>query len=275
MQIPKKRFSLTRIFPVPKPRRPAVILFARSTNYPAVAYRKKSTDTLFRHNLCFVWGMKHLRTPFIAAFTIGLLALIIAFLVGLRYPAEPTDYLWYDSLQQLGELGRAKYRQSHRYGEYAHRAEHDSLYNIATMFRALAYADNVQCNNCRKAIESLGGRFHTPVLLPSEREHTHEHLHSALKDKYYLHNGPTTPCINRAMKDGNRYVARLITWCDASDIKQILILQREIDNISRVEHHAPHEYRICPTCGAIYDDGLASCYCPHCMTESKRFVIFK
>ena len=219
--------------------------------------------------------MRHLRTPFIAAFTVSLLALIIAFLVGLRYPAEPTDYLWYDSLQQLGELGRAKYRQSHRYGEYAHRAERDSLHDIATMFRALAYADNVQCNNCRKAIESLGGRFHTPVLLPSEREHTHEHLQSALKDKYALHNGPTTPCIERAMEDGNRYVARLITWCDASDVKQILILQREIENFSCATGHSPHEYHICPTCGAINDDGLVSYYCPQCMTESKTFVIFK
>ena len=93
-----------------------------------------------------------LRTPFIAAFTVGLTALIISYLLSLRFPAEPTDYLWYDSLQQLGELGRAKYRQSHRYGEYAQRAEHDSLHHLATLFRAMAYADNVQCNNCRRSL---------------------------------------------------------------------------------------------------------------------------
>ncbi len=256
MQTPKKIFSNNHFF----------ALFAS---------KKSAIDTLFRHNLCSVWGMRHLRTPFIAAFTIGLLALIIVFLIGLRYPAEPTDYIWYESLQQLGELGRAKYRQSHRYGEYAHRAERDSLYGIATMFRALSYADNVQCNNCRKAIESLGGRFHTPVLFPSEHEHTREHLRHALSDKYELHNGPTTPCIHRAMEDGNRYVARLITWCDASDIKQIMILQREIDNINCHTTPPPYEYRVCPTCGAITDGELASYYCPHCMTESTTFMVFK
>lgn len=217
-----------------------------------------------------------LRTPFIAAFTVGLTALIIAYLCSLRFPAEPTNYLWYDSLQQLGELGRAKYRQSHRYDEYARRAESDSLHNLATLFRAMAYADNVQCNNCRKAIESLGGRFHAPVLLPSERQHPHEHLHAALNEKYNLHNGPTSPCIHRAIEEGNRYVARLITWCDASDIKQILIMEREMSDIEHhTPHSAPHEYRVCPTCGAISDDELQPCYCPHCMTESQRFIIFK
>ena len=225
----------------------------------------------FRHNLCSERGMR-LRTPFIVAFTIALTALIIAYLASLRFPAEPTDYLWYDSLQQLGEIGRAKYRQSHRYGEYARRAERDSLHNVATLFRAMAYADNVQCNNCRKAIESLGGRFHTPVLLPSEREPTLTHLHSALSEKYELHNGPTTPCIHQALEDGNRYVARLITWCDASDIKQIVILQREIEQL---EHNAPREYSVCPTCGAISDGGLHSCLCPHCLTESSEFILFK
>ena len=220
--------------------------------------------------------MRHLRTPFIAAFTAGLTALIVAYLLSLRFPAEPTDYLWYDSLQQLGELGRAKYRQSHRYGEYAQRAEHDSLHHLATLFRAMAYADNVQCDNCRKAIESLGGRFHAPILLPSERQHPHEHLRTALNEKYEIHNGPTAPCIHRAIEEGNRYVARLITWCDASDIKQILIMQREMENI---DYHAAQahraEYRVCPTCGAISDEELHSCYCPHCMTDSEAFILFK
>lgn len=220
--------------------------------------------------------MRDLRTPFIAAFVIGLTALIISFLIGLSYPAEPDDYLWYDSLQQLGELGRAKYRQSHRYDEYAQRAERDSLHGLATLFRAMAYADNVQCNNCRKAIESLGGRFHAPALLPSERQHTHEHLRSALNEKYELHNGPTAPCIHRAIEEGNRYVARLITWCDASDVKQILIMEREIDDINHHDSHSTtHEYRVCPTCGAISDEVLHSCFCPHCMTDSQTFILFK
>ncbi len=219
--------------------------------------------------------MKEFRTPFIAAFIVGLTALIISFLISLRFPAEPTDYLWYDSLQQLGEIGRAKYRQSHRYGEYAKRAEHDSLPRLATLFRAMAYADNVQCNNCRKAIESLGGRFHTPVLLPSERKHTLEHLRTALDEKYELHNGPTSPCIQRAIEDGNRYVARLVTWCDASDIKQILIIEREMACIDHSETNSTPEYKVCPTCGAISDEGLQSCFCPHCMTDSRKFLSFK
>ena len=97
--------------------------------------------------------MKLIRIPFIVAFIVASMALGMAYVSGIRRDAEPTDYLWYDALQELNELGRAKYRQSRRYNDYAHRAELDSLHSQAALLRALAYADNVQCENCRKAGE--------------------------------------------------------------------------------------------------------------------------
>ena len=210
-----------------------------------------------------------LRTPFIAAFTIALTALIIAYLASLRFPAEPTDYLWYDSLQQLGEIGRAKYRQSHRYGEYARRAERDSLHALAALMNAISHADAVQCDNCRQAISSLGGEYSSPTTLPTHFTNHTDHIAYALRDKSYTHSTLFPPAIEQALKDNNRFVARMLTWCHASDTKQIFLLQQflaqEITNA---------RYRVCPVCGNISWESISPRHCPHCMTDSVRFVVF-
>lgn len=218
--------------------------------------------------------MKLIKIPFIIAFVLAASAIGIARLSGLRSQAEPTEYLWYDTLQGLHELGRAKYRQSHLYNEYARHAEHDSLHRQAALLRALAYADNVQCENCRKAIESLGGRFHSPVVQSAQRADMLSHLHHALQTKSALHEGITGECLHRAIGENNRYIARLLTWCDASDIAQIVILRREIASIGEEpQEQAP--YRVCPTCGAISNQELHTEYCPHCMTSRDKFRTFE
>ena len=219
--------------------------------------------------------MKLINIPFIIAFIIATLALGMAYVSGIRRDAEPTEYLWYDALQELNELGRAKYHQSQRYNDYAHRAELDSLPSQAALLRALAYADNVQCENCRKAIESLGGRFHAPVAAATPLHDLTTHLHQALKAKHSLRDDITTRCLHRAIGDGNRYIARIITWCDASDIAQIAILHSTLEALTSQGEKSIPPYRVCPTCGAISNAELFTDYCPLCMTAVGEFRTFE
>lgn len=220
--------------------------------------------------------MKLFETPFIVAFFAGAMFLGLAYVGALKRPTEPSDYLFYESLQQLNELCRTKYRHSHQYSEYARRAEADSLPQVAALFAAMARADAVQCDNCRRAIESLGGVFHTPVVVATEHYPIDVHLRRAVEDKTELHGELIHRCVHRALDEGNRYVARLLTWCDASDVKQILILRREIESMERGETvDAERSYTVCPTCGNIIDEQMHSCFCPHCMTSGEEFVVFK
>ncbi|MBO5878625.1 MAG: hypothetical protein J6Q29_04060 [Alistipes sp.] len=219
--------------------------------------------------------MKLIRIPFIIAFIVASMALGMAYVSGIRRDAEPTDYLWYDALQELNELGRAKYRQSRRYNDYAHRAELDSLPSQAALFRALSFADNVQCENCRKAIESLGGRFHIPVVATTSLHDIPTHLNLALEEKHSLHDQLTVQCLHRAIGDGNRYIARIITWCDASDIAQIAILRSTLETFTSQREKSIPPYRVCPTCGAISNAELFTDYCPLCMTAVEEFRTFE
>ena len=219
--------------------------------------------------------MKLVKIPFIIAFVLAASAIGISYLAGIRREAEPTEYLWYDALQELNQLCRAKYRQSHTFDAYARHAERDSLRAEAAMFRALAFADNVQCKNCQKAIESLGGRFHVPVMQQQQTLDTPTHLHHALQEKSALREGITEQCLHRAIGEGNRYIARIITWCDASDIEQIIIIENQLATLGKQSVATQYSYHVCPTCGAISTSALRTAYCPQCMTDGEEFHLFE
>ncbi len=223
--------------------------------------------------------MKRFNTPFIIALAISALVLLTAYADGESRPASPVNYVWYDSLQELNELCRLKYRQSRRYEEYARHALAQRNPDIAALFMAMSRADAVQCANCRRAIESLGGKFYAPVLVPLPTVSVSEHLGRALRDKDDYHLKRMGRCIECAVADGNRYIARMLTWCDASDVRQINILRREIERLKRCkadgEAPRPVLYSVCPKCGNVTESDDGTRYCPHCMTEECDFAAFR
>ena len=231
--------------------------------------------------------MDYFKRMFAAAFVISALALAVAFLAGRRavmsQPAE--EVLWRESIAQLKALGDHKYRQSIHYIAYAKYAARDSLNAEAALFHAMSHADAVHCANCRKALEGLGGRASTPTITRTLFSSTADHLHHAHEDRHHTHTHLLPPAIAQSLADGNRYIARIITWCDASDLKMILLLRQVSAEGARGESEARCEsddmarcevcYWVCPNCGNIVSEQMRTCYCPHCMTPGEEFVRFE
>ena len=213
--------------------------------------------------------MDYFKRIFVVAFVASALALGVAFVAARRVverkPAE--EVLWRESIAQLKSLGDHKYRQSLHYMAYAKYAARDSLNAEAALFHAMSHADAVHCANCRKALEGLGGKATTPTISRTRFSSTTDHLRYALEDKHTLHIHLLQPAIEQALADNNRHIARMLTWCDASDIKQMLILRR-----AHSSQPLPHTYRICPTCGDIGWEEFSPRHCPHCMTDSAKFI---
>ena len=79
--------------------------------------------------------------------------------------------------------------------------------------------------------------------------------------------------IRRAMERGNRYAARILTWASAGDMRNIALLER----CRQEGRNAPDtgRFAVCPNCGNLYPSEYADWYCPACLTEGKRFVLFE
>ncbi len=117
------------------------------------------------------------------------------------------------------------------------------------------------------------------MLVPLPTVSVSEHLGRALRDKDDYHLKRMGRCIECAVADGNRYIARMLTWCDASDVRQINILRREIERLGRrkADGEAPRPvlYSVCPKCGNVTESDDGTRYCPHCMTEQCDFAAFR
>ena len=87
------------------------------------------------------------------------------------------------------------------------------------------------------------------------------------------HAGRSGADIRRAMERGNRYAARILTWASAGDMRNIALLER----CRQEGRNAPDtgRFAVCPNCGNLYPSEYADWYCPACLTEGKRFVLFE
>lgn len=208
---------------------------------------------------------------FVTAFALCAIILTASYIWGRMRPAPPADeVMWHESLSQLKALYRHKYRQSLHLTAYAYRAKRDSLHAAAALLHAIAHADAIQCDNCRHAIESLGGRCPTLTIQPTPFSDIDTHLSLALQAKRHSHYDLIPVAIEQALTDNNRYIARMLTWCDATDLKQIRLLEQFCCGGMECGR-----LRVCPTCGDISWEALSPDHCPHCMTESAKFTLFE
>lgn len=219
--------------------------------------------------------MKRIITPFIAAFLIGAVALLAVYVESRVRPHQKSEYLWYDTLQQLNDLARIKHRQSLRYAQYSTFAEKEGLHNQAVLLRAISQADAIQCQNCIKAIESLGGIHHIPVSVDATMYDTRRHMQIICDEKSAYHSEHIHNIILQTLNEGNRYIARMLTWSDASDVEQILILRHELQRSNTADTIHQAHYTVCPVCGKLSDKELSTYRCAHCMTPHEKFLIFK
>lgn len=218
--------------------------------------------------------MKRIVTPFLAAIIIGALALFGVYIESKINPQPKSDYLWYDTIRKLNNMARLKYRQSIRYAQYSVHAEEEGLHNEATLLRAIAKADAIQSENCIKAINSLGGVYHSPVSVDANMQGTLKNMQLMCDEKNAFHLHHIHHLITQTLNEGNRYIARMLTWCDASDIEQIIILRHTLQQGKETDT-LNNQYSVCPVCGNLTNKELTSYRCAHCMTPNEEFLIFK
>lgn len=219
-------------------------------------------------------GMNNFKRLFLSSILLCIAALSLAYVAARKLSQEHStdEVLYHENIEQLKELCRLKYRQSLHHIAYAHHAERDSLHSAAALFHAISHSEAVQCDNCRQAIGALGGILTLPTTTPTPFSNTNTHIDNALRRKLSTHQHLIPTAIEQAMQDNNRYVARMLTWCDASEAKQILLLEL----LQRNPQTLPHaRFRVCPTCGDISWLEVGSRYCPYCMTDSLKFIIVK
>ena len=79
-----------------------------------------------------------------------------------RGPRPPKSSPWADTLADLNACCRCKHVKSAQYDHFAGIARQEREHDAERLFRAMAFAQRLQENNCSSAIVHLGGSYTPP-----------------------------------------------------------------------------------------------------------------
>ena len=190
-----------------------------------------------------------------------------------REPRSPKGSPWAETLADLDACCRRKHVKSVQYDHFADIAADEKRHTAERLFRAMAFSERLQENNCATAILRLGGHYTPPgkiVIFGGTTDGNIERIIAYERQAYAGHGGAD---IRRAMERGNRYAARMLTWGSAGDMRVIALLE----HYRQEDRNAPDtgRFAVCPNCGSLYTSEYVDCYCPACLTDSERFVRFE
>ena len=209
-----------------------------------------------------------------AVVSIVIIAGVIAILLCERRATSDATR-WQTTLLYLAEIYDTKMLHSLIATHYAVIAEAENQHPTATLLRAIAKSEEVQYENCRRAIATLGGE---EVSAKTDRRTattiSHNNLH-AIIDYKIAYRSHLARYARHATLSDNRYVARLLLWCDESDTRQIEFLRRQIATAHHPQQILIGRFYVCPTCSNLFDEEFHSHLCPLCMTSAERFFVFE
>lgn len=171
-------------------------------------------------------------------------------------------------VSDLDACGRRKRVKSAQYDYFAGIAEAEQHPVAAELFRAIALSERVQEQHCAYVIGKLGGHYRPPQRILLLRGTTASNLARGIVRDEGVGDTLYRERIDRHLRLGNRMAARALIWASAAELRQRLLLEACRDNRLTDEHH----YLVCPRCGNIYLHTACDRYCPHCLTDSRRFI---
>ena len=152
---------------------------------------------------------------------LGLILLLFAASAGIlvwmyyaatREPRSPKGSPWAETLADLDACCRRKHVKSVQYDHFAGIAADEKRHTAERLFRAMAFSERLQENNCATAILHLGGHYTPPGKIIIFGGTTDGNLERSVAYERQAHAGRSGADIRRAMERGNRYAARILTW---------------------------------------------------------------
>ena len=199
--------------------------------------------------------------------------LVWLYYAGTREPRSPKGSRWAETLAVLDACRRRKRAKSVQYDHFADIAAAGKRHPAERLFRAMAFSERLQENNCATAILRLGGHYTPPGKIVIFGGTTDGNIERSIAYERQAYAGRGGADIRRAMERGNRYAARMLTWAAAGDMRNIVLM----GHYRQEDRNAPDtgRFAVCPNCGSLYTSEYVDCYCPACLTGSDRFVKFE
>lgn len=206
-------------------------------------------------------------------FVVSAGVLVWLYYAATREPQQPKSSPWTETIADLDTCCRRKHVKAVQYDHFADIAAQENRHNAERLFRAMAFADRLQEQNCSSAILRLGGSYTPPGKIILFGGTTDGNLERSIDYERQAFAGRSGDAIRRAKECGNRYAARMLIWASAGDMRNIVLLER-----CRRQGESGSDtcrFAVCPVCGNLYASEHIDYYCPCCLTENGKFIRFE
>lgn len=209
---------------------------------------------------------KDLRDKVLGMGTIlGALA-IVMFATLVRPVTEPQQG---KTLQNLQAAYNAETNAYAGYMAFADRAQEEEYYEVASLFRAAAYAEHVHVKNLAAVIREMGAepvsRIEQPVVGTTE-----QNLRTAAEQNEASERNMTYPTfIEEAKVEGNQEVVRVFEYVQMAQNQHSILFGEALGNLKNTGAES-HAYYVCSTCGFTAEHPIKPC--PGCSDANPTYV---
>ena len=167
------------------------------------------------------------------------------------------------TLQNLQSAFEGESNAHNRYVAFAQRADQEGYGEVASLFRALARAEEIHMKNHAEVIRKMGAEPQA-TLAKFFTQSTRKNLESsASKFEFYEGDKIYPKFIVQARAEGNADAVRTFEYARAAELQHLKLLNTALKNLEHMRGKS-RMYYVCPTCGATAEQQPNYEMCPIC-----------
>ena len=183
--------------------------------------------------------------------------------------ARPTPQLANATLQNLQTAFNGESNAHARYLAFAQKADKEGYFQIASLFRAAARAEEIHAENHADEIKALGGapqaKIETPVV-----KSTKENLEAAIKGETYERDVMYPEFYKQARAAGIAGAVQTISYASAAEAEHAKLFTTALNNIETMRAKGM-TYYVCTICGYTTTN-LDFAKCHTCYSPKDKYV---
>lgn len=179
------------------------------------------------------------------------------------------------TIENLKAAATGESNASATYAKFAEKAEADSMFRVATMFKATSAAEKIHAANHLAVLKELGVEF-TPEIDPIIVGTTLENLAKAKEGEDYELNVMYPGFIEVATAEGSDKAVNSFTWAMIAEGKHSAYYDAAASAIKSdsTDVNVVSQWAVCPICGDTYLKSDLGATCDLCGTAAEKFIVF-
>ncbi len=179
---------------------------------------------------------------------------------------------WNGTLQNLQSAYNGEANAQARYVAFAARADQEGYGTVASLFRALARAEEIHATNYADLIRKMGYKPVAAVRAPLVRTTWENLARVATPLQNWAFYDLLPDYIRQAREDRNSEAIQVFEEAGAADEAHLVLLNATLKNLDSLKGSKGRAYYVCTICGYIADHPPAG-PCPVCKNPDAKYEL--